>query len=124
MKSFIAKHGAGINGVLHCFDRVILRGHLPIAGTDYFLGWLTAKRIGLNLRELPAGWRNFKEAAPWFAEQLKRHAQAMAAQAGRPYQHLPSHQKMEANARAIAERDRIAHGLVCVYSTPARRTSP
>jgi hypothetical protein len=75
VKSFIAKHAHKIKGVLHCFDRLILRGHLPIAGTDYFMGWLTAKRIGLNLRKLPDGWRNFKEAAPWFAETIKAHAQ-------------------------------------------------
>ncbi len=117
MKTFIAKHQPKIQGVLHCFDRVILRGHLPMAGTGYFIGWLSAKRIGLNLRQLPEGWRNFKETAPWFAERVKAHAQAMAAQAGRPYQHLPSHQKMETDARALAERDGIVHGLVCVYST-------
>src|SRR5574342_1310174 len=81
------------------------------------MAWLTARRIGLNLRQLPAGWWNFKEAAPWFAEKIKTHAQATAAKAGRPYQHLPSHEKMESNARAIAERDKITHGLVCVYST-------
>lgn len=53
--------------------------------------------------------------APWFAEQLKAHARAMAAQAGRPYRHLPSHERMEENARVLAERDRITDGLVCVY---------
>jgi len=53
--------------------------------------------------------------APWFAEQLKPHAQEMAAQAGRPYRHLTAHERMEENARALAERDQIADGLVCVY---------
>ena len=32
MNAFVAKHRSEINGVLECFDRVILRGHLPIAG--------------------------------------------------------------------------------------------
>ena len=36
MNSFVAKHRREINGVLQCFDRVILRGHLPIAGVGYF----------------------------------------------------------------------------------------
>lgn len=75
VKKFIARHRDRVKGVLHCFDRVIVRGHLPIAGTGYFMGWLTHKRIGLNLREVPEGWRNFKDAAPEFAERIKRHAQ-------------------------------------------------
>src|SRR5207244_4133820 len=40
VKSFIAKHRQKINGVLECFDRMILRGHLPMAGVGYFLGWM------------------------------------------------------------------------------------
>jgi hypothetical protein len=117
VKTFIAKHAEKINAVLHCFDRVIVRGHLPIAGTGYFSTWLFSKRIALNLQQVPQGWRNFKEAAPWFAEKVKTHAQALAAAAGRPYQHLPSQQRMEENARNLAQRDGIRDGLVCVYST-------
>ena len=49
MNSFVAKH-AEINGVLECFDRVILRGHLPMAGVGYFSTWLYSKQISLNLR--------------------------------------------------------------------------
>lgn len=118
MKSFVTKHGQKINGILECFDRLILRGHLPIASVGYFLGWLSAKRIALNLKNPPEGWWNFKAAAPWFAEKIKAHAQALAAQAGRPYEHLPSHdQRMEDKARALAEKDGITEGLVCVYGS-------
>ena len=102
MTSFIAKHGDKINGVLECFDRVILRGHLPMAGPGYFSSWLYSKQIALNLQQPEPGWWNFKEAAPWFAETLKAHARRMAAQAGRPYRHLPTHARMEENARALA----------------------
>jgi hypothetical protein len=111
----VAKHGEKINGVLECFDRVIIRGHLPMAGAGYFSTWLYSKRIALNLQQPEPGWWNFKEAAPWFAETLKAHARAMAAQAGRPYRHLSSHERMEQNARALAEHDAITEGLVCVY---------
>jgi hypothetical protein len=115
VNSFIAKHGAAISGVLSCFDRVILRGHLPIAGVGYFSTWLYSKKISLNLQQPEPGWRPFKEMAPWFAEQLKAHAKQVAADAGRPYQHLPSHERMEENARTLAEHDGITEGLVCVY---------
>jgi hypothetical protein len=117
VKAFVGKHREHINGVLECFDRVIIRGHLPMAGVGYFLTWLTSKQISLNLQHPPAGWWNFKEAAPWFAEQLKAHAQAVAKAAGRPYQHLASHNDcMEDTARALAQRDGLRDGLVCVFS--------
>ena len=117
MRSFIAKHADSISAVLSCFDRVIIRGHLPMANPRYCRAWMWSKQIGLNLKDLPAGWRNFKEAAPWFAEQIKAHAQRLAAEAGRPYRHLPSHNEpMEDNARVLAVQDGIVHGLVCVYS--------
>jgi hypothetical protein len=117
VKAFIARHAGSIHGVLECFDRVILRGHLPMAGLGYLLTWMCSKRIGLNLREMPEGWWSFKEAAPWFADKLKAHAQGLAAAARRPYRHLPSHnERMEDNARKLAEQDGITDGLVCVYS--------
>ena len=62
MNSFVAKHRPEINGVLECFDRVILRGHLPIAGAGYFSTWLFSKQIALNMRQLSDGWWNFKDA--------------------------------------------------------------
>jgi len=117
MKSFIRRHGEKINGILQCFDRVIIRGHLPMVNLGYFRTWLHSKRIGLNLKSLPEGWSNFKEAAPWFAVKLKVHAQAVAAVAGRPYRHLQLHERMEDGARALAAHDGITEGLVCVYGT-------
>ena len=59
MPSFLAKHADHIQGVLSCFDRVILRGHLPMAGPGYFTTWLSSKKIALNLQALPEGWWNF-----------------------------------------------------------------
>ena len=117
MNAFVAKHRSKINGVLECFDRVILRGHLPMASCDYFAVWLRSKQIALNLKHREPGWWTFKEAAPWFATQLKTHALTVAASAGRSYKHLSSHQPMEEQARAVAERDDITDGLVCVYGT-------
>jgi hypothetical protein len=117
VESFLAKHGNSISGILECFDRVILRGHLPIAGAGYFATWLFSKQISINPQPLEPGWRSFKKVVPWFAEQVKRHAQALAAAAQRPYRHLSSHEPMEENARAMAQRDGITEGLVCVYGT-------
>jgi hypothetical protein len=115
VNAFVAKHRSKINGVLECFDRVILRGHLPIAGVGYFLSWLTSKGISLNLCQPEPGWWKYKEAAPWFADKIKAHAQTLAAAAGRPYRHLPFHERMEENARVQAKQAGITDGLVCVY---------
>jgi hypothetical protein len=117
VKSFMRKHAASIKGVLECFDRVILRGHLPMAGVGYFATWLYSKKISLNLENLPEGWHRFKDMGPNFADWLTEHAKGLAAGAGRPYEHLPTHQKMEQNARAMAEQEQIKDGLICVYST-------
>jgi hypothetical protein len=43
LRSFIVKHAEKINGVLGCFDRLILRGHLPLAAPGYFSTWLYSK---------------------------------------------------------------------------------
>jgi hypothetical protein len=117
MQSFIAKHADKISAVLSCFDRLILRGHLPMASVGYFRGWMHAKKIAFNLKDVPQGWRNFKQAAPWFAEQIKAHAHALADRAKRPHEHLPSHnESLEDKARALAEKDGISEGLVGVFS--------
>jgi hypothetical protein len=115
VNAFVAKHRSEINGVLECFDRVILRGHLPIAGVNYFLGWLCWQRIALKATRVEEGWWSFKDAAPWFAERLKAHARQLAERAGRPYRHLPCAERMEENARELARHDGITEGLVCVY---------
>jgi hypothetical protein len=117
MNSFLAKYADKISGTVECFDRVILRGHLPMAGAGYFSTWMYSKRISLNLRQPEPDWWLYKQAAPWFAERVKAHAQAQAARANRPYTHLPTHERMEQTAREMSERDGIVDGLVCVYGT-------
>ena len=117
MQSFLAKHADKIIAVVSCFDRVIIRGHLPMAGAGYFATWLYSKKISLNLQRLPEGWQRFKDMGPYFAEQIKAHAQEVARKAGRLFKHLPSAERMEANARALAEEKQIDKGLVCIYST-------
>lgn len=117
MWTFLKRHQASVQGVLHCFDRVILRGHLPMAAVGYFSTWLYSKQISLNVPRLcAAGWRAFKDIAPEFAQQIKAHAQALAERAGRPYRHLRSSQPMESQARELAAKDGLTEGLVCVYS--------
>src|SRR3989449_3028342 len=109
MDRFIVHHRDRILGTLACFDRVIFKGPLPIShptGLEpFFTSWL-----GLKLKE-------FKEVALHLAGRLKEHAQAVAQQAGRPYQYLNRPVRKEDLARQIAERDGVQRGLICVFGS-------
>jgi hypothetical protein len=94
MERFLAKHRDATTGTLSCFDRLLIKGHLPLdypRAMEEFLD-----RHGVL----------FKQLKPFVlrqAERLKLHARAVAAQAGRPW--------------AIAARDGVTEGLVCVFGT-------
>ena len=107
MESFIQRHRQDVIGVLGGFDRVLFRGTLRSIsygdGLDRFLGAVRVK------------YKDFGTFAEGLSERLKNHAEAMAQTAGRPFQYLSnSKQSKEAVAEAIAKRDGITEGLVCV----------
>lgn len=47
---------------------------------------------------------------------MKSHAQELANHAGRPFEYLTSHTRMQQRAHELAERDNLNAGLVCVFS--------
>jgi len=96
-----------ITGVLSCFDRVVFHGHLPVTsptGMEAFL-----QRQGVLLK-------NLKPFVTQQADRLKQHAHAICAKAKRPFIYLEGYTRKEDKARALAERDGIQRGLVCVIS--------
>jgi hypothetical protein len=104
---FLDKHQAKIAAVLSCFDRIILRGYLPICHPGGVEGWLYHQQVPL---------KSFKDFAPKLAERLLNHAKQLAQSQQRPYQYLPTRQSKEELARQIAQRDGVREGLVCVFS--------
>jgi hypothetical protein len=107
VSAFIERHRDSVIGVLSGFDRVLFRGtRRSISygeGLDRFLG-----AAGVR-------YRDFGAFAERLSERLKKHAETLARAAGRPFQYLPdSRQSKEALAQAIAQRDGITEGLVCV----------
>ena len=107
METFVQRHERDVIGVLSGFDRLLFRGTLRSIsygdGLDRFLGAVGVK------------YRDFGDFAQRQSERLKRHAEAIANEAGRPFQYLySSSQSKEQVARSIAERDGIEQGLVCV----------
>jgi len=110
MDNFLQKHGGLVTGILSGFDRIIFRGYLSqLTQAFYLVGFL--KIVGIPLRD-------FGEYAIRCATLIKQAAQKSAEEAGRPVIYLPSaHDRKEALAREMAERDGIEKGLVVLFTT-------
>ncbi len=107
MRDFILHHQGKIKGVLSCFDRMLFRGYLPLQYPQGMAGFLRQRGIP------------FSKLKPFLLETsgaLKVHAQRMARERGRPYRYLNTSLPMEQEARAVAKRDAIEDGLVCVFA--------
>ena len=107
MDAFVTKHAHTIRGVLSCFDRVLFRGYVPLMSGYAMAEFLKLKQVQR---------RTLKSFLLTQAERVKKHALSMATEARRPYQYLSGPTRKEDLARPIAARDRIAEGLVCVFS--------
>src|ERR671912_2207805 len=114
MNGFVDLHGESITGVINTFDRVIFKGHLNGFFPDGAFGRYLSRRSVL-----------LKDAGRFFEAETQRirdHVVSLAATAERPVEYLArasthrSGTSKEARARAIAERDGVTQGLVCVLS--------
>src|SRR3954447_10787872 len=109
-----AMHGEAITGETNTFDRVIFKGHLNGFFPDGAFGRYLSRRSVL-----------LKDAGTFFEAETQRirdHVVSLAATAERPIEYLAgasthrSGTSKEARARAVAERDGVTEGLVCVLS--------
>lgn len=107
MDEFTKRHEAKITGVLSCFDRMVFHGHLGLRIAMHM-------EVLLKMRGLLV--KDFKGFVTQQAERLKLHAQAVAERAGRPYIYLERKERKEDRARAMAKRDGITQGLICVFA--------
>lgn len=114
METFLSIHRDVITGTVSTFDRLIFKGHLsgffPKGAFARFLA-----RQGVLLKD----FGRHVEAA---TAEVKAHVQKLAEAAGRPFIYLEtastaaSGASKEAQAQAIAVRDGITEGLICVFS--------
>ena len=104
---FLRKHHDKIAGVLSCFDRLIFRGYLPLSYPQGLSGFLYQQHVLL---------KHFKDYAPQVAERIKQHVRRLVQDAGAPFQHLLTRQKMEEQARALARDKGMREGIVCGFS--------
>lgn len=107
MQEFIARHHEEVAGTLSGFDRVVFRGTLRrIAYLEGMQHYLRANDVLL---------KDFGNHVKGVTEQVKEASQVGGQKAGRPIQYLLSPKvSKEEVARAIAERDGVKEGLVCV----------
>jgi hypothetical protein len=112
MGSFKDIHGDKVVGSLAMFDRLIFKGHL----TRLY----TAGAARAFLWSQGAPLTDFARYVERATDTLYKHAEAIAAEADRPFIYLQrlttrdSGQTKEDMARVIASRDGITEGLICV----------
>lgn len=109
MERFVTRHGDRITAILSGFDRLRFRGSLRsisyLKGLDIFL---STQRVLL---------KDFGRYVETLSDQVKAQAERIAAEAGRPLEFLPSSRiAKEERARAIAQRDGVTAGLICILS--------
>jgi hypothetical protein len=110
MKEFLQRFGTVVIGFLSGFDRLVFRGTLRnMAFEDGLRLYLSVNKI------------KFKDAGAHFhtvSERVKTAALHVAEEQRRPVKYLPSPQtSKEAEARKIAQQDRITTGLICVLTS-------
>jgi len=106
MKEFIAKYGSLTTGVLSCFDRVVLRGHLSVCRADQLE--YVMFRQGVLIKD-------FRHWVAKQSERIRRHVERIAEKAGRPVKYLTgSNERKEDLVRQIVNHDQITEGLIAV----------
>ena len=109
MERFLTRHSDRIVAILSGFDRLLFRGTLRsiayVNGLDIFL---SSQRVL---------YKDFGRFAERVSDQLKAHAEAVAAAAQRPFRYVASARvSKEDLAREILQTNPVAEGLVCVLS--------
>ncbi len=79
VSAFAAKFASLITWVLSCFDRVIVKGYLPISRIDQF-EWFVDGVLKVRRAEF------LQRIAPRWSDRLVEHAKRTAERAGRRYE--------------------------------------
>ncbi len=107
---FLTKFASLIVCTLHCFDRVIFKGHLPMASSgelERFIDYVLRVRRS----------HFFKELAPAWSDRLVAHAQRLANKSGRTYLYRTGSFRKEHWAQQLIRDQRITDGLVGILCT-------
>ena len=107
---FLTKFASLISCTLHCFDRVIFKGHLAIASPrelERFVDYVLKVRRSHFIKDI----------APEYSNRLVEHAQSFAAKAGRTYLYRNGSFRKDHWAEQLIREQRIESGLVGILCT-------
>src|ERR1700674_4701910 len=108
--SFLVKFSSLIVCVLHCFDRVIFKGHLAMASPrelERFVDYVLKVRRSHFIKVL----------APGYSDRLVEHAQRFAQEGGRTYLYRTGSFRKDHWAEQLIREQRIERGLVGILCT-------
>ena len=109
METFLSIHQDDVVGTLSMFDRMIFK--------DYLTGFFPKGAFGAYLSRQGVLLKDFSNYVQEHTKKLKAHIEGIAQEAGQPLQYLASSKESKEDlARAIAKRDGVTEGLVCVFS--------
>lgn len=106
MYAFVKKFATSIIATLGCFDRVILKGHLPFGNDAHLNSFVDGV---LKIRR-----KDFIPMLEKLSHKLVDHAKALAEAADRPYEYHQGKFRKEAYIQNIIRDDAISEGLVAV----------
>jgi len=107
---FLTKFASIIVCTLHCFDRVIFKGHLAMAAPselERFVDYVLKVRRCHFIKVVARQW----------SDQLVEHAQRFAAKAGRTYLYRTGSFKKDQWAERLIREQRVERGLVGILCT-------
>ena len=107
MDKFIMKHQQKINGQISSFDRLVFKGYLSFHYCQAVEWFLNHNNILLK------DYRNFVNQ---HSQAIKQFGMDLASRHGRQYIYLPRKVRKEEYVKAIAKREKITEGLICVLS--------
>lgn len=109
MERFLERHSSCIEGVVTGFDRLVFRGT-----------WRSVSYVKGMDRLLASQHVLYKDFTAWaqrVTARVRAHAEALARDTGRPLEYLPSSATSKEDlARAIAARDDVTEGLICILA--------
>jgi hypothetical protein len=107
---FLVKFASLIVCTLHCFDRVIFKGHSSLSAPrelEKFVDYVLKVRRDYFMKTL----------APQYSDRLVEHAQVMARKTGRTYQYRTGNFRKDQWAHQLIRDQGISSGLVGILCT-------
>jgi hypothetical protein len=108
---FLVKFASLIACTLHCFDRVIFKGHRALAAPcklEYFVDCVLKVRRTYFMKTI----------APQYSERLVEHAQSWARRVQRTYTYRTGQFRKDEWAQKLTREQGITEGLVGILCTP------